>query len=495
MRQAGDELVHFSIASAALVLFFCYYLLPIWDMDFWWHIASGRWIVENRTIPLSDPFSVFANTNPIRTEMVLGGQWLGQVAFYQVFDIFGASGIIYFRALLLSGVLLFVYLRTRLPGQSVLVSLLALCLVGFNLFAFTGIRPQLLGFLLAAVLFYFVDRSEKNYHASLLFILAGTGLLWANCHGSFVLAVVLLLLYGGTLFIQAGAENNLQQKQAGLFLLGALLFMLFALINPNGITAYKYIANLQNSELQERTSEYLSALRIYTLGYNAAQAWIYLFFVLALLALPKLFATSRAKAALLVFLGAISVESFRYYVFFIIVCAPYIAQALAQTLQGSVFVRLQKTRARYFVVVVPLFVTFALLYSFYPNPSALNLIDDTRYPLKITDYLEKTNARGRVFNYFRWGGYLIWRLHPQLIPYIDGRMLDDSKLEKYTHMLWATGEGIPLFESANFDYVMIPYTNPATGEKYPLNDYLLNSSKWQLLYRSRLGYLFGAVQL
>ena len=27
------------------------------DTDTWWHLVSGRYIVENRTIPLTDPFS------------------------------------------------------------------------------------------------------------------------------------------------------------------------------------------------------------------------------------------------------------------------------------------------------------------------------------------------------------------------------------------------------------------------------------------------------
>jgi len=42
------------------------YSLPIFvtirlvtDLDIWWHLREGQWIVEHQTVPVTDPFSSY----------------------------------------------------------------------------------------------------------------------------------------------------------------------------------------------------------------------------------------------------------------------------------------------------------------------------------------------------------------------------------------------------------------------------------------------------
>ena len=73
----------------------------------------------------------------------------------------------------------------------------------------------------------------------------------------------------------------------------------------------------------------------------------------------------------------------------------------------------------------------------------------------------------------------------------DGRLLDFSKLYKYTHILWLTSEGMKFFEDEQFDFVLLPLQGRFSGSPYTLNIYLLNHPQWTVLYRDVNYYLYG----
>ena len=102
-------LKYFALA-AILITFLGFFATRIWDVDFWWHISSGKYIVETRSLPDSDPFSVYT-TAGARDNTILKSNWLGQVILFQVFNDFGEDGVILLKAAILTICLLIVYLR------------------------------------------------------------------------------------------------------------------------------------------------------------------------------------------------------------------------------------------------------------------------------------------------------------------------------------------------------------------------------------------------
>ena len=62
-------------------------------------------------------------------------------------------------------------------------------------------------------------------------------------------------------------------------------------------------------------------------------------------------------------------------------------------------------------------------------------------------------------------------------------MLDASLLPPYTHMLWATTQGIQWFNQQQFDLVILPAKNKYSGEVYALHQYLQTQPTWQLVFR------------
>lgn len=148
------------------------------------------------------------------------------------------------------------------------------------------------------------------------------------------------------------------------------------------------------------------------------------------------------------------------------------------------------TPLKYIIPLIVLFGAFILLQTNYRTASVPHNINASRYPTVLSRYCSDKNLRGYMFNYFGWGGYLIWNLYPNMKLYIDGRMLDDSKLDKYMNMLWATEEGVQYFKNEHFDYVMIPYFKPGTKQVYALNRYLQSQADWKAVYRGNHGLLY-----
>ena len=62
-------------------------LRRLYDTDTWWHLASGRWIVEHASVPAVDTLSY---TVPGKAWINL--QWLGDVLLYGIFRAAGSDG-------------------------------------------------------------------------------------------------------------------------------------------------------------------------------------------------------------------------------------------------------------------------------------------------------------------------------------------------------------------------------------------------------------------
>src|SRR5580765_8132696 len=78
-----------------LMVFVCMLLIfagaaqPITDTDFWWHLRTGQYIVETRSIPHTDIFS----TLRFGSEWVTH-EWLSEVFLYGVYRALGFGGLI-----------------------------------------------------------------------------------------------------------------------------------------------------------------------------------------------------------------------------------------------------------------------------------------------------------------------------------------------------------------------------------------------------------------
>src|SRR5438552_2688756 len=148
------------------------------DPDLWWHLRTGQWIVETRSVPHADPFS-FTRAG----SAWISHEWLSEVAFYEIWKLFGEGGLIIFSAVITTSGFLLLYLRCRgrplwLAGALILGALAAA--------PSWGVRPQMFTFTLASLLLWLMERSKAR--PRLLLWVPVVFVLWINLHAGFAFA-------------------------------------------------------------------------------------------------------------------------------------------------------------------------------------------------------------------------------------------------------------------------------------------------------------------
>jgi hypothetical protein len=155
------------------------------DPDSYSHIAVGRWIMAHGAVPASDPFSFSMHGAPWITF-----EWLSEVIYAAAYALAGWAGVV---ALATAAIALAVGLLTRSllrelsPTPALLMVIAAVMLLAPHILA----RPHVLTLPImvawAAALVHCMDRrAPPPYWALPLLVL------WANLHGSVVLALGLI---------------------------------------------------------------------------------------------------------------------------------------------------------------------------------------------------------------------------------------------------------------------------------------------------------------
>ncbi|MBC8255334.1 MAG: hypothetical protein H8E35_15085, partial [Ardenticatenia bacterium] len=124
------------------------------DSDTWWHLASGRYIVHNLTIPLTDPFSHTRLGEPW-----IDHGWLAQVLFYGLYVLGSWAGLSLAVAALVTAAFAFVY------AQSIgnpYIRAFGVVLGAITSSVIWVARPQTISLLLTALVAYILDRYKRH---------------------------------------------------------------------------------------------------------------------------------------------------------------------------------------------------------------------------------------------------------------------------------------------------------------------------------------------
>jgi hypothetical protein len=107
-------------------------------------------------------------------------------------------------------------------------------------------------------------------------------------------------------------------------------------------------------------------------------------------------------------------------------------------------------------------------------------------PVQAADALQRTGRPVRVFNYYDYGGYLIWRLYPE-----GGRVFIDGRVEVYGPQVFSQYLRVSYLASgwqdvitqAHPDAIVLPSAHPLTG-------ILAQNPAWSLLSRDDVATVF-----
>ena len=185
----------FSIIILFAAFILSYLSFSLWDYDFWWHIATGGYIVSTGSLPDKDPFSYTSsleeNRNPFPEweNFILKQYWFSQIIFYLIYDNTGPAGIIILRALLLTMTLIMVLWRLQRWHVSFPVSFIFIFILFLATLKTVGERPVLITILFTAVVLFLLE-DFKDSRTRRIFLLAPLMLLWSNMHGGLLLGQV-----------------------------------------------------------------------------------------------------------------------------------------------------------------------------------------------------------------------------------------------------------------------------------------------------------------
>lgn len=350
------------------------------DPDFGWHLKAGQHILAHG-VPKTD---IFTYTAP--GFAWINHSWLSDAITASLYYLGGYSLVALVFASIWTAAIL-IASRLRLYSVTLLAFVATM--------SFSGIRMVAWSVLFFAILERLM-RSKKTWQ---LWCIPLMFLLWANLHGSFVLGLLILLLF------QIFSTKKLPW-------LVVVVSFVATFINPYTYAVYIEVARTTfDIHLKTRISEW-RALDFPRTTLPYIIAFIALHFSISkkpwrsILSIPGL-------------LFGLSLSSIRHTPLFVVSSQRYFEEYVASLTTQINKARLNAPRKGVLIAIC----IFLLCITGWQIHTSINLSlkRDTDYPVAATDYLSTHPCSGNIFNDYNYGGYLVWKL-PSSKIYIDGRM-------------------------------------------------------------------------
>jgi hypothetical protein len=456
------------------------------DADTFWHIRTGQWILDHAQFPSVDFYSYTEYGKPwISTE------WLCEIIYAAAFKLGGWSAVAVVAAAVCAtviGILCFYLLRNLRFSVAIGWSILTAAAMSPHFLA----RPHVFSYVLLAVwMINLLDAYDDEFNLPSSFILAPLMILWANLHGSFTLGLALLYIFGAFCIYQGIVQHN-YTKCARLLII-TVVVSACALITPYGIApvfmttklldmkfTHGYLVEWRPPEFQGRYFRL-----IYLVGIFSGIAGLGI----------------RLRGPRLVTFAVITVMAFSYIrglmMFFLLVpiilarptaaCAWYLKPQLLglNALDGNkssdpVLALLQKRSSAILASCIGLAMLVTAGTWWRSDIVSSKVIT----PKAAVDFVQQRNISGNVFNWYGFGGYLIFSGIP---TFIDGRaeLFGDAFVRKYvaTETLSDINSAFEMLDEYKVNWVIFPPMEP-------LAKALARSERWEEVFSDEYSTVF-----
>jgi len=411
-RLIGSSRFYWVITALFLAAIFVLSLNQIADFDTGYHLKTGEYIVQHLTVPHYDIFSYA--TSGARW---IAHYWLADAIFYLINLISGFKGLIVFAGLM-AVFTYFIVLKTAWDkiGKSI-IPLFVLFILAYFSAELWVVRPQIFSYFLAALLIFILERWRKSNNKKLLYFLPLIFVLWANLHAGVILGIAILGAYAVGLIIKK-IKNRLSIT---LPLIIFLLSCAATLLNPNGYKVLTYNFDISSTVKDMGVMEWQSLLD-YTATWQS-KVFIALMLVSLIIVLwhafrkKKFFEIDWTSVALILGFFAMPFISIRHVGFFPIVAVPLVSGAIFDFISKKKIEIDSKPVIWIFSGALMALVIIAGVLRIWNRP----VVNESLLPVKAVDFIEQNNVSGPMFNFQSSGGYLIWRLWPRQLIFMDGR--------------------------------------------------------------------------
>ena len=480
LRLRGLQLAALAVLLTTVGVIAFNLKLSVLDLDIWWHLKVGDWIVDHMAVPHTGILSRTAANRPW-----VAYSWGYEVLLSRSYAWFGLVGIGVFGTLLTIAVAYSTYwMLRRLSGRFWFSCILTS--VVCSAFLFNGMpRPGFFTIILFGITLTLLLEANRSGNVRLLYWLPLIFLLWANLHIQFIYGLFAVGLLAAVNIAQRvlGRLKLLPGYVAAPTLPIAQLLgvctgcVLTTLIGPNFYHPYQAIYSYSKS-----TFIYTIILELQPLTFTAYNNYIEL-----LLTAFGFFAVGWQrkldpfKLLLMIAASMFAYRTMRDAWFVSLTAGACIADFPADECEQNRSETWLENTVLAAVVLVALFV-FARGTGF--NTRELDRAISGQFPVNAVNYLRHNPASGPLYNNFNWGGFLTWYM-PDYPVAIDGRTdLYGDDLDK----LFATSE------NAEDSYKTNPYLDDAgivlLNSNLPLAKILSVDPRFRQVYKDEIATVY-----
>ena len=398
---------------------------PLIHDDLFFHLGTGRHVVENLEVPTTDIFSFTRGGEPW-----VSHEWGFGVLTHFFWFAAGVWALVALKASTVVAILLaLLVLMIWRSGGSIkassplLVALLAVGLWAINdeLILRASLFSSLLVVVLMGLLLWFDKRGGRLPFAAIALLF----LFWGNFHGEVLFGLFVLGLVTTEALLgrwQGGQgvvphtllQANKERPYLSLFVVSLLLI----LVNPNGIQVLFYPFRLAwflftRGDTLEK-GHFAGATPASSAGFYLLVAIL----LLGLLPIERLERLSLTDVATVAAFLVLSIQSHRFIFFFMLFSLPVIVRLFSDKHTESPSWLLSPRLRLYAVSFTMLLVAAAAVAAW----SARERIPVSRhFPSGAVEYLQQEEVLWRPFNHQNYGGYLGWNSKEPI--FWDGRNL------------------------------------------------------------------------
>lgn len=449
------------------------------DPDMWWHLKTGEIVWDTHTFPVKDVFSYTTAHHAL-----VPHEWLSQLLIYGAYRFGGYSGLMLWLCFFSAAILIGGYALCSLYSGDSKTGFLGALIIWFFATSGFAIRPQMIGYFLLIIELLLLHIGHTR-NPRWFFCLPPLFAVWVNCHGSFLLGLVLagMSLFCSFFSFRIGSlvstRWDLRQRQILALAIGLSTAALF--LNPVGLKQVLYP---------------LDTILHQPVGLGLVEEWLPLrmdqprgiglltslgcIFLITLMQRSKLFWHELVALGMGTWLA---VDHQRLVFVFGILAAPVVSRLLSASSDSD---NAEGDRP----LLNAMFLAASLLVVVWGFPSHRYLAAqvDQHSPVRAIEFMQTHHLSGPILNEYAYGGYLIWAA-PDRPVFIDGRgdVFEWSGIFRQFSG-WATLQSDPnqLLDDYRINTCLL-------SRDSPMSHVLLLLRNWKVAYSDNLAVVFTRV--
>jgi hypothetical protein len=514
----NENHVHNYVLLAAFAIFLIFFTTfkITGDDDVFWHMATGRYVLETKSVPDKDIFGFVSEGTKW-----MPFEWGWDVITYTVYSISGFTGLSILRTLLILAVFWIFLLILRKFSVSDTVSIIFFIILAFAIIDRLSPRPHLMTYMFFSLVLYIIVSyrysDRKNY--KILFFLPLIFLIWANTHmgiiaGIFIISVYIfceVVIYFFPARFSSKEIPALGKKELYRLIAIYAVSVLVMFINPNGVATYIYAYEHTKMKMLVTVNEWMSPF-----GDNYSGNFVTVIYKIFLFSgILILFYSYRKKdlfpAVLFLFFAPYSVRAMRFTVDYVLILFVFLVVTynyFLTKIKNLKFILFVEKKPHLKIILICLF----LFLSYLVSDSSLYLkhmnyyrvtgigINGEFIPVQMFQFIKENNIQEigeKPYNHFGTGGFFIWNF-PGKKNFIDSRNLSDEIFYKYDTLMRKFPGFEKKFNDYGFDYVIyldpdFTHWEPARLERMKeglIISYLTKSEDWKLIWWDDKSFLY-----